>query len=125
ACRSSRPVNGLAMDLYRGFDLHRYSYRVGIDRPRRRISLATISHNRLLVCCVLGLNGINIHASYSCCVSFFLCGDECCTTESILFDQKLRAFSPGVTEFLENNYEPVGTGVIWRRKRVSQASTSN
>jgi len=43
----------------------------------------------------------------------------------ILFDNKLHDFSPGVTKFFENNYEPVGTGVIWRRKRVFQAAVSN
>lgn len=36
----------------------------------------------------------------------------------ILFDGNLRDLSPGVTEFLKNNYEPVGTGVIWRRKQL-------
>jgi len=43
----------------------------------------------------------------------------------ILFDKNLRELSPGITEFFENNYEPVGTGIIWRRKRVSQAPTSS
>jgi hypothetical protein len=43
----------------------------------------------------------------------------------ILFDKNLRELSPGITKFFENNYEPVGTGVIWRRKRVSQAPTSS
>ena len=36
----------------------------------------------------------------------------------ILFDQNLRDLSPGVTKFFENNYEPVGTGTIWRRKQA-------
>ena len=43
----------------------------------------------------------------------------------ILFDRYLQGLSPGITEFFENNYEPVGTGVIWRRKLVSHAPTSN
>jgi hypothetical protein len=43
----------------------------------------------------------------------------------ILFDENLRDISPGITKFFENNYEPVGTGIIWRRKRVSQAPTSS
>ena len=30
----------------------------------------------------------------------------------------LRDLSPGMTEFFEAYYEPVGTGVIWRRKQV-------
>jgi len=42
----------------------------------------------------------------------------------ILFDSNLKDFSPGVTEFLEKNYEPVGVGVIWKRKERTQASTA-
>jgi hypothetical protein len=34
----------------------------------------------------------------------------------ILFDSNLRAFSPPVTEFFEKNYEPSGTGIVWKRK---------
>jgi hypothetical protein len=34
----------------------------------------------------------------------------------ILYDNHLRSISTPITEFFENNYEPVGTGVIWRRK---------
>jgi 4-amino-4-deoxy-L-arabinose transferase-like glycosyltransferase len=40
----------------------------------------------------------------------------------ILLDNHLRDFSPGITEFFEINYEPTGTGVIWKRKSLSQAS---
>jgi 4-amino-4-deoxy-L-arabinose transferase-like glycosyltransferase len=36
----------------------------------------------------------------------------------ILFDDNLRDLSPGITKFFENNYEPAGTGIIWRRKQV-------
>jgi len=34
----------------------------------------------------------------------------------ILFDINLRNLTPAVTEFLESNYEPTGTGTIWKRK---------
>jgi Dolichyl-phosphate-mannose-protein mannosyltransferase len=43
----------------------------------------------------------------------------------ILFDPNLRDFSPASTEFFEAHYEPVGTGMIWRRKPVSRAAFSN
>jgi hypothetical protein len=43
----------------------------------------------------------------------------------ILFDNKLRNLYPASTEFFDTYYEPVGTGVIWRRKRVFQAAVSN
>jgi len=34
----------------------------------------------------------------------------------ILFDKYLQNLSPGIKEFFENHYEPVNTGVIWKRK---------
>jgi len=35
----------------------------------------------------------------------------------VLMDLNLRALSPKVTQFFEKNYEPVGVGVLWKRKR--------
>jgi hypothetical protein len=36
--------------------------------------------------------------------------------ELILFDEDLRNLSPAITAFFEEYYQPVGTGVIWRRQ---------
>jgi hypothetical protein len=37
----------------------------------------------------------------------------------IVFDQNLEDFSPEITKFLKEHYEPVGVGVIWTRKVVT------
>jgi hypothetical protein len=39
----------------------------------------------------------------------------------ILFDKHLRDVSPAITQFFEHHYEPVGVGVIWKRKPLASA----
>jgi hypothetical protein len=39
----------------------------------------------------------------------------------ILFDTNLRGLSPAITNFLEHHYEPIGIGVIWKRKAIQNA----